>query len=194
MKKYFVILIIQIFFIVIIGYLLKKILKINDVESFLIPASCFMIIFLGVQIMQSKKFFSNAVSKEGIIGARLAGVIVTGWLLPLCIGYAFINPVAVILFGISMICLLLGRKYIKIFFVASKWKFPFYLVYMGLVCGGSAVEIVLFNLEGKVTESVPFLYRMLVCMGLIVWNILTIPYNSPIAKFATANYRNLYDK
>lgn len=92
MKKYFTIFIIQISIIVIIGFMLKIILKISDVEAFLIPASCFMIIFLGVQVIQSKKFFSNAVSKDGIIGARLAGIIVTSWLLPLCIGYAFINP------------------------------------------------------------------------------------------------------
>lgn len=137
---------------------------------------------------------SNAVSKEGVIGARLAGIIVTSWLLPLCIGYALINPVAIVLFVISMLCLLFGRKHIKKFFIAFRLKPQFCLVYMGFVCAGSAAEIVLFNIEEKVTESISFLYRIIVCIGLIVWNIITIPYNSPIAKFATVNYRNLYGK
>lgn len=116
----------------------------------------------------------------------------TSWLLPLCIGYAFINPVAIILFGISITCLLFGRKYIKKFFGTTKLNIQFWLVYMGIVCGGSVVGIILLNVEEKVTESVPFLYRIIVFIGLIAWNIITIPYNSPIAKFATVNFRNLY--
>lgn len=86
------------------------------------------------------------------------------------------------------------KKVYQKFFVVSKWKLQFWLVYIGFVCGGSTAEIILLNVEERVTDTVPYLYRIIVCIGLIVWNILTIPYNSPIAKFATANFKNLYDK
>lgn len=92
-------------------------------------SSAYMCIALSGRIrmrdFSMRKFYSNTVSKEGLIGARLGGIIVTSWLLPLCIGYAFINPVAIILFGISITCLLFGRKYIKKFFGTTKLNIQF---------------------------------------------------------------------
>lgn len=188
MFKNFRLLVVQLLFIGVIAFLLEKFWEFPQWINYIIPASCFIVFFLGIQIKEGINKIDNTISSDGIAGARLLGIFLNSILLPWCLGWFHNMYFNIFMLIGSVYCTTKGKGYFKDFFCKNNWRKEYWYVFGECILMISGIYSVL-SYYGLAPCGVVNVYiRALLALLFLVVSRISLPPNTWLAKFATKNY------
>lgn len=191
MFKNFKLMIGQLLFITIIAFFLDKTFELPQWINFVIPASCFIVLFLGIQITDSITKIDNTISSDGIAGARSVGIFVNAILLPWSLGWFKNIYVDVLMLLGALFCIVKGKKYFKRFFCENNWEKEYWFIYWGGVLMLGGIYSIL-SYYGIAPCGIVNIYgRVFIVLLFGVITKMSLPPNTWLAKFATKNYERI---
>lgn len=152
----------------------------------------FYIIFIGMQIKENVEKSDDTISSDGTAGTRLVAIFIDGILIPWSLGWFKIIQLDVLMIIISILCIIKGKKYFVSFFQKNNWKKEYWFVFWGCTLMFSGIYSFLSFYEIAPCGVVKVYVRVIFLIILLGITSITLPPDSPVAKFATANYKNLY--
>lgn len=191
MFKNFKLLIVQILFIIVGAFILEQIWDLPEWINIIIPAGCFMVFFLGIQIKDSIQKIDNTISSDGIAGARSAGVFINAILLPWSLGwFPNIYVDILMLFG-ALFCIVKGRRFFISFLFENDWKKEYWYVFWGCVLMLSGIYSILACFGIAPCGVVNISIRVCIALLFLIITKMSLPPNTWLAKFVTKNYERL---
>lgn len=189
MSKYIKILIVQISIILILTFFLRNILKMEEWISYVLSAGIFMLFWMSIQIKTGIKNMSECVDSSGTFGSRFVCILVDAIFMTLMMGVYNILIIDIIFIACSIVVLLYKKMYILEFFSENTWKVEYVYTFIGILFLSIGFLSILFKYNDF---GVLGIKGKIVCgIVVILFTHITLPPNSPIAKFATSNYKNL---
>lgn len=188
MKNNIKILGIQFFTIILIGCVIEFIFDLPDWVSFIIGAAFFWTVFMIMQIKAAIDYPCDDVSKDGISGARLTGIMITSWITPFVLGLYKHVIVDIFFVILGIVAIFVSRKYFFKFLLENNWKKMYWLVYGGCVSIINGIYSLFAVKDLAPCTVLSYKYRIIALFLFGGVFLISIPPNSPLAKFATKNY------
>ena len=148
--------------------------------------------YLLLQIYESVDNDTKEISKDGITGSRLGGIMVNAILFPWALGL-FPNIYAdICIMTIAILCLNRGRKKFVAFFSQNNWKKEYWYTYFGSVFLLSSIYSLLSYFGVAPCGVCKVHIRAIVTLGMVLVARITLPPNTAFALFVTKNYENKF--
>ncbi len=192
MKRYLNVLFIQGIVICVVAGILEMFFAVPNVVSVVIASFCFVILAMKIQIGISLYKADGSISSDGIAGARLFGIILISIILPWVLGVFQIIVVDICMLILAIICMYKGRKKILSFFSENRWEMQYWFVLLGGVLGISGIYSILSCYDIAPCGTLNGVWRVIGVLGIMGIMKISLPTNSPMAKFATSNYEHLH--
>ncbi|OYP43803.1 hypothetical protein CG709_04275, partial [Lachnotalea glycerini] len=164
------------------------IIKIEEWVSYVVSAGIFMLFWMSIQIKTGIRNMSECVDINGTLSSRFLSIFVDAIFLTFMIGVYNILIIDIIFIACSIAVLSYNKMHILEFFTENTWKVEYMYIFIGTLFLGIGLLSILFKcndfgilgLKGKIFCGIV----------VILFTHISLPPNSPLAKFATSNYKN----
>ena len=179
---------IQFLVIVIIGSVLEILFDLPEWVSIILGALFFWSFFMIIQIKMGVKYSSDRVTRDGVAGARLCGIFITSMTMPFILGIYEHIVIDILFVIIGLIGILISGKNFWRFLFENNWEKIYWLVYWGCVLIFSGVYSLFAAYDIAPCTVLDLKYRIIALFLFGIIFLASIPLDSVLAKFASANY------
>lgn len=172
----------------IVHFILKK----GICESVIIASVSFWVLYYSIYFKYFINNYDESITADGIMGARLFCIMVTGIFTTMVLRLYSNFVLCIIFLSLSCVLILNMRKNICMFFTQNKWNLQLFFTYLGfLLCFVCIYSLLcLYGIAPYIALNK--LGNLIVTVFLLFLQILSLPSNNKMAKFASNNFRNRY--